>query len=341
MKKIILFLMCLMHGCENQGYLSKDEKTQELTTTLLEIRGGIAYLPQSTELFTGKFVYFCPEEGSSDVLATFELEMAIKEQKENEGIKGTDKIYKAKSVCIEENYLNGKRNGLATALPKKNSEFKNTYTYKDGVLHGLHQLFCIKDAREEECGATNYKNGIPSGITKSYMTDKGLYLVSINLGNTQESDIEAATKNLVKDEDKIENHAWYKDVGFLYQKGTGILAYMGRFKNNSIILRCRFNYEAEDWLFVKSIIIAADNERFEKTDANFERNSSYSGIKEWYDFSVLDEDLIIIKAIINSKDTTIRFKGDANYYDYVVTDKEKKSLKNIIDAYEALLLFAS
>lgn len=340
MKKIILLLACLIQGCENQDYLSKDEKTQELTTTLLEIRSGLAYLPQGKELFTGKFVYFCPEEDSSGIFSLSE-KMAIKDQKENEGIKGTGKVNRSKSVCIEENYLNGKRNGFVTALSEKNSEFKDTYTYKDGVLHGLSQLFCIKDAREEECGATNYKNGMPSGIDKSYMTDKGLYLVSINLGNTQESDIEATTVKLFKDEDKMENHVWYKDLGSLYRKGTGILAYMGRFKNNSIVLRCRFNYEAGDWLFVKSIIIAADNERFEKTDATFERNSSYSGIREWYDFNVLDEDLKIIKAIIKSKEATIRFKGEAGYDDYVVTDKEKKSLKNIVDAYEALLLLAS
>ena len=340
MKKIILLLACLIQGCENQSYLSKDEKTQELTTTLLEIRSGVAYLPKSTELFTGKFVYFCPEENDISINLLGES-LWLSNQEENEGEKGNNKIFKSKSVCIEENYLHGKRNGLATAMTSMTSEFKHTYTYKDGVLHGLEQLFCIKDGREEECGATNYKNGIPSGIHKSYMTDKGLYFVSINLGNTQKSDIETATKNLVKDEDKIENHTWYMDSGYLYQKGTGIWAYMGRSKDSSIKLRYKFNYEAKDWLFVKSIIIAADNERFEKKDVTFKRDSSYSGINEWYDVIVLDEDLKIIKVIINSKETTIRFEGDTSYDDYVVTDKEKKSLKNIVDAYEALLLLSS
>ncbi len=330
-----------MQGCENQGYLSKDEKTQKLTTTLLEIRKGLAYLPKSTELFTGKFVYFCPEEGAYDIPGVLEFEMAIKDQKEVEGLKGVDTSKKSGIVCIEENYLNGKRSGLATAASSMNSDFKSSYTFKDGKLHGLEQLFCIKEGSEEECGATNYKNGIPSGIHKSYMTDKGLYLVSINLGATQESDIETVTKSLVKEEDKIENRIWLKDAESLYRKGTGILAYIGRFKDNSIILRFRVNYEADDWLFIKSIIIATDNERFEKTDADFERTSSYGRIKEWYDFNLLDEDLKIIKAIINSKETTIRFKGDSGYNDYVVTAKEKKSLKNILDAYEALLLLAS
>jgi hypothetical protein len=86
------------------------------------------------------------------------------------------------------------------------------YNFKEGVLHGLHQLLCIKDSKEEECSATNYKNGMESGITKSYRTGEGQYYVGINLGNTPESDIKAATKNLIEDKDKIENHSWYNDA---------------------------------------------------------------------------------------------------------------------------------
>lgn len=342
MKRLSLLMMIfLLQGCESQSYLSKDEKTQELTTTLLEIREGLAYLPKSTELFTGKFIYYCASKKSDPLLslAFISEEVAVYSgrQDEKDGLKGTDKTFKDKSVCIEENYLNGKRNGLATTLSNESKVISN---FKDGVLHGLKQSICIKDGnKEEECGSINYKDGIESGIYKSY-NDKGQYYVGINLGNTSEADIKAATKNLDEDKDKIENLSLYDDIASLYHKGTGISAYIGK-SDNSIRLRYIFKYEAKDWLFVKSIIIAADNERFEKKDVTFKRDNDSRGVREWYDILALDEDMKILKAIINSKETTIRFKGNTSYDDYIVTAKEKASLKNVVDAYEALLAASS
>ena len=198
---------------------------------------------------------------------------------------------------------------------------------------------------EKECSVINYKDGVASGITKNYKNEGDLWFVSINLGNTPENDISVATKKLFRDEDKIENHSWYKDYGFMLRdiqgKETGISAYMGRGKDNSIVLRYKFQYKDKEWLFINSIIIAADNERFEKQNITSKTENNYSVIKEWYDILALDEDLKIMKAIINSKETTIRFKGNTAYSDYVVTTEEKAALKNVVEAYETLLTLSS
>jgi hypothetical protein len=127
-KLIILLIICLLQGCESQSYLSKDEKTQELTTTLLEIRDGVAYLPKSTELFTGKFVYYC-EEGKNSLHFVLESsKVSIGEAHDDDGMKGSGETFSPNTaICIEENYLNGKKNGLSITLDNDSKSIYNPH----------------------------------------------------------------------------------------------------------------------------------------------------------------------------------------------------------------------
>ena len=85
----------------------------------------------------------------------------------------------------------------------------------------------------------------------------------------------------------------------------------------------------------------ADEQRYEKDNSEFERDNNYSGIKEWYDNSAKDDDLIMIKAIVKSKNAIIRFKGSNTYEDYLITSQEKEALKDVLEAYEALVAATS
>ncbi len=259
---------------------------------------------------------------------------------EPDGIKGSKSALSSiQHICAEENYSNGKRNGLAEIWDK---DFKSTYTYKEGVLNGISKLICIINEKELPCGETNYKNGVESGLSKSYGEGGKQTSIFINTGGISESEINVATKNLISDYDAIEGITWYKDLSVFVPNGTGtgIIAYLGKLKNNIksdlISFRFKVKYKADSWLFIQSFIVAADDQIFENNYIEFKRDNNSRGITEWYDKQVLDDDLIMIKAIIKSKKAIIRFKGNNNYEDYTITTQEKNGLKNVLDAYELL-----
>ena len=368
-----MLLVLLISGCDNRSYTSINPETKEITTVILNINDGVAYLPESKEPFTGKFVYICKKDGTgfNDKYSTSHAEATwnTENQIEKEGIKGA--VFSLKStdpVCIEENYINGKRNGLSISW---NDNFKDTFNYNDGKLNGVSTLFCLKNIEEQICGEKNYKDGLKSGLSKGYSSEgeltylrnednykegvqSGLYksydkegnqtLLYINTGRVSKDVIIAATKNLTSEYDSIEEHTWYKSKFSTKKDATGISAYLGKFKSRddyTIWFRFKLLYKSYDWLFIHSFIVVADDQRYEKDNLEFERDNNYSGIKEWYDNSAKDDDLIMIKAIVKSKNAIIRFKGSNTYEDYLITSQEKEALKDVLEAYEALVAATS
>jgi hypothetical protein len=80
-------------------------------------------------------------------------------------------------------------------------------------------------------------------------------------------------------------------------------------------------------------------------DQNFEVNTNYNDVKrdngavrvwEWIDVPMDKEKYQIIKAIIESKKTILRYQGDTYYQDRIITDTEKQALQNVLNAYEAM-----
>ncbi len=47
---------------------------------------------------------------------------------------------------------------------------------------------------------------------------------------------------------------------------------------------------------------------------------------------------LIVKDIINSKTNKLRYEGKQYYSDRTITSAEKQGLKNVLDAYEGLLV---
>ena len=150
-----------------------------------------------------------------------------------------------------------------------------------------------------------------------------------------------ATKKMRKSYDDISGTTWYYDKTsprYLNTR-TDFGAYIGKEKYGVPRLRLRILYVADDWLFIEKYMIKVDGRVYAITESKYgeiETDNGGGGIWEWLDRSVGSREYQIIKAVADAKDAKIRFVGRQYHKDRVITMREKQTLKNVLDAYEAL-----
>lgn len=156
--------------------------------------------------------------------------------------------------------------------------------------------------------------------------------------------LEQATSKMRKQVDEVNDITWY------YNKSTtqhvnvnSFHTYIGQKKDGELALKLRIQYAGDNWLFIYSYELKIDENKYDITPYHI--NSNYNtdvykdnntGAWEWSDMGVDSKKMEIIKAIIESKKAIIRYEGKQYYYDRIITDSEKKALKNVLDAYKAL-----
>ncbi|MNJ71941.1 hypothetical protein D3C77_685410 [compost metagenome] len=97
-------------------------------------------------------------------------------------------------------------------------------------------------------------------------------------------------------------------------------------------LRLKLQYHSDSWLFVESVTIKADDQKFQLGGLSFERDNSYGGIWEWSD-TVADNQAMLRK-IADAKKVTIRFEGRQYYSDFALPESQKRAIKEMIVAWE-------
>ncbi len=148
--------------------------------------------------------------------------------------------------------------------------------------------------------------------------------------------ISSATSRMRTKYDEIEGVTWYSDKSSpKFANANSFHIYFGKKKGESPWLRLKVQYSADDWLFIRAFTLVVDGRKFEKSPAKFERDHD-GEIWEWYDEGLSSSDLEMIKAIITSKKSTIRFAGDKYYNDRTISTAEKKALQSVLDAYSVL-----
>jgi len=141
-------------------------------------------------------------------------------------------------------------------------------------------------------------------------------------------------KSFKKKEDEFEGNTFYRDPRTPYYTNVNfIYPYIGQ-KGSSYWLRLKFQYAADDWLFINKGILLVDGEKFIitgnwKTDHN-------SGIWEWLDISVRDTERLILEKIANSESAKIRYVGRQYHNDRTITKKEKSIIKKTLEIYDNL-----
>jgi hypothetical protein len=100
-----------------------------------------------------------------------------------------------------------------------------------------------------------------------------------------------------------------------------------------------FRCYSSDWLRFQSLTVVADGQRFER--------HVFKHVKEDYDFDgqflvtcqilpATTDDLRLAKAVAESKDATMRFRGARGMADYTFTAVDRILLKDMLAAYRQL-----
>ncbi|MNY85831.1 hypothetical protein D3C78_20310 [compost metagenome] len=153
-----------------------------------------------------------------------------------------------------------------------------------------------------------------------------------------EKRLAAAVSYMTITSDEMTGITWYKDPSTTeYIDVNSFYAYVGK-RDDSLVLRLKIQYQGDDWLFINSYTIKADDETFKLTMeyGDVQRDNGYGGVWEWIDIPATQDNIKMLKAIAKAKKTTVRHEGDTSYHDRVLTAKETQAISKVLDAYEAL-----
>ncbi len=147
-----------------------------------------------------------------------------------------------------------------------------------------------------------------------------------------------AIAKLKQKRDNIDDTTWYHPSNYPYYVNSRsyVLPYIGQ-SGRSTWLRLRFHYTGNDWIFWNSITISVDGTMYYKYYDYFEvtRDNGSGDVWEFVDISPSSEDIQMLTAIADSKETVVRFEGDYKY-DLTIRKADKTAIKEVLAAYEAL-----
>ncbi len=334
----LLIFISVISGCNTDS--------KEINTTTLNIKDEMAFLPnQDEQPFTGKFVLYYSDHAVECSNLMLQILMTKFGSNKDEGEQNKNKVetigteqnhliqwwhkVNKSQKCIEQNYKGGKLNGIVTEW-NENGQKLDEINYKDGKLNGLATSWHDNGQKRSE---KYYKDGMQYGLDISWAEDgkeSNMFYVSSEI-----SKLSGLTQTLLHEEyDELEQITHYQGLFCTLGCKSQINLHFYKLKSGYLFPKLRLIYRAYDWLFIESFLIVADSQRFEKVYANFKRDTGTSLIKEWYDERISSNDLAMIKAIVNSKEATIRFKGENYYADYEITEREKSDLRLVLKAIE-------
>lgn len=144
--------------------------------------------------------------------------------------------------------------------------------------------------------------------------------------------IERAIGNMKKSTDEIKEITWFS------HRNTPILAkyvsaYFGS-KNGEVgyyPLRLKLQYYGNDWLFVHSITVKADDKVYDLGELEFKRENSSGSVWEWIDVPVTDYEML--KHWMTAKRVVVRFNGDKYYDDFTLPKAQQAQLREVYQAW--------
>lgn len=140
-------------------------------------------------------------------------------------------------------------------------------------------------------------------------------------------------KNLAKSTDEIKGITWitHKAEPILSKK---MVLYFGTKDGSaaSYPLRMKIQYYSDDWLFVRSVIVKADDQTFELGLMDFERDNSGGSVWEWSDEQV--KNFTFLEATLAAKKVIVRFNGRQYYDDFILPESQKAAMRDVLLAWE-------
>lgn len=172
---------------------------------------------------------------------------------------------------------------------------------------------------------------LSSGDSLSDQNLKLIREVCSKFGNKPEMAELLLSMNIEKDE--VDYRFFITPKGDILRSGAKL--YIG-FNDKDMWLRFKIKYYDNDWLFVSSYKIAADDYRWQSPKVSFEREHSSGNVWEWSDEAASDQYIEVAKALANSAKSTIRFQGNKYYSDKQLQNDQKKGIKNILKLFQLM-----
>jgi hypothetical protein len=224
--------------------------------------------------------------------------------------------------------LDAERNGPERLLARaKNESVQTDLAPAKQTLNDLIAKY------PESPQAQNAKGVLSEIAAKSEAIEKAKLLEAAKAAEEQRKILARLDSNLKKNTDEIKGITW------ISHKSEPVLAnYMALYFGTkdgvvgSYPLRMKFNYYAEDWLFVQSITIKADDQVFNLEKVKFERDNAAGSIWEWSDSPV--ESMAMLNQILAAKKVVIRYNGRQYYHDFALPEAQKTAMKEILVAWQ-------
>lgn len=146
---------------------------------------------------------------------------------------------------------------------------------------------------------------------------------------------ERAIGNMKKSTDEIKGITWvsHRNAPILAKY---ISVYFGSSKGSVVgyPLRLKLQYYGDDWLFVRSVTVKADDKVYELGELDFDRDHSSGSVWEWIDIPVKDHEML--NHWMTAKRVVVRFNGDQYYNDFTLPQSQQTQLREVYQAWKVM-----
>lgn len=146
---------------------------------------------------------------------------------------------------------------------------------------------------------------------------------------------ERALGNMKKSTDEMTNITWISHRNAPVS-GKHVSVYFGSRKGSAKIypLRLKLQYQGDDWLFVHSVIVKADDTVYELDNLKFERDHSSGTVWEWIDMPI--ENHRMLNHCLSAKRVVVRFNGAQYYNDFILPKGQQTQLREVYQAWKVM-----
>lgn len=210
-------------------------------------------------------------------------------------------------------------------------------------VHELIRAGSLKDLRNAIDALSDLEDTVGRSETLQEESIRVTKLITAKQNRAAEAkkrEVQRAIDALRKETDTFEGITWYHDrATYSSYAGNKFLLYMGQRESGAPWLRLRFMMYDEWWHFFESIVVDVDGSKYYFTPgySDVKRNNGGGDIWEWWDKSPTTYDIQMLNKIVDSKSTRIRYiNGDNFYEERTVSSSQKKALRNVLTAFDAL-----
>lgn len=153
-----------------------------------------------------------------------------------------------------------------------------------------------------------------------------------SIAKAKKSIMDASLKKMRKERDDFSNTTFYFPAGSPKGYSSQVVPYIGD-ASGYRYLKIRFQYTADNWLFVKKIMFKCDSKILEYYPTNMKRENNSGKIHEWEDVDPNDQIKQILFWISHADKVKVRYEGDIHYDERTMTKSEQERVLEIYDLF--------